>query len=155
VKAAELIRRRRDELSGIMIREAGKTWREADADTCEAIDFCEFYARSAVGLFRPQRLGQFVGELNHLWYEPRGVVAVISPWNFPLAICAGMTTAALATGNTAIVKPSTQTRGIAKLMCEILWEAGVPDDVLPTCCGSCPAPAAWSARRWSTTAAWP
>jgi len=113
-----------------MIREAGKTWREADADTCEAIDFCEFYARSAVGLFRPQRLGQFVGELNHLWYEPRGVVAVISPWNFPLAICAGMTTAALATGNTAIVKPSTQTRVIAKLMCEILWEAGVPDDVL-------------------------
>jgi len=136
LSAAEGMRRRRDELAGVMIREAGKTWREADADACEAIDFCEFYARSAVGLSRPRRLGQFVGELNHLWHEPRGVVAVISPWNFPLAICAGMTTAALATGNTAIVKPSTQTRGIARLMCEILWEAGVPADVLQFLPGS-------------------
>ena len=130
VQAAAAMRDRRDELAAIMIREAGKTWREADADVCEAIDFCEYYARVAVGLFQPQRLGQFVGELNHQWYQPRGVAAVISPWNFPLAICCGMTTAALVTGNTAVVKPSTQTRGIARLMCEILWQAGVPGDVL-------------------------
>ena len=130
IRAAGHLRLRRDELAGMIIREAGKTWREADADVCEAIDFCEYYARSAVGLFRPQRLGQFVGELNHAWYEPRGVAAVISPWNFPLAICAGMTTAALVTGNTAVVKPSTQTRGIARAMCEILWSSGVPDEVL-------------------------
>ena len=124
------MRDRRDELAAIMIREAGKPWREADADVCEAIDFCQYYARSAVGLFRPQRLGQFVGELNQQWYEPRGVAAIISPWNFPLSICCGMTTAALATGNTAVVKPSTQTRGIARAMCEILWQAGLPADVL-------------------------
>ena len=124
------MRDRRDELSAIMVREAGKPWREADADTCEAIDFCEYYAREAVGLFQPKRLGVYVGELNHDWHQPRGVVSVISPWNFPLAICCGMTTAALATGNTALVKPSTQTRGVAQAMCDILWQAGVPKDVL-------------------------
>ena len=130
LKAAALLRDRRDEASAIMIREAGKPWREADADVCEAIDFCEYYARCAVRLFQPQRLGLFVGELNHQWYQPRGVTSVISPWNFPLAICMGMTTAALAVGNTAVVKPSTQTRAIAQMMCEILWQAGVPADVL-------------------------
>jgi len=126
VGAAATMRRRRDELAAVMIREAGKTWREADADVCEAIDFCEYYARLAVGLFQPRRLGRFVGELNHQWYQPRGVAAIISPWNFPLAICAGMTAAALVTGNTAVVKPSSQTRTIARLLCEILWQAGVP-----------------------------
>jgi RHH-type proline utilization regulon transcriptional repressor/proline dehydrogenase/delta 1-pyrroline-5-carboxylate dehydrogenase len=130
IKAAALMRDRRDELSAIMVREAGKPWREADADTCEAIDFCEYYARTAVGLFQPQRLGQFVGELNHQWHQGRGVTSVISPWNFPLAICCGMTTAALVVGNPALVKPSTQTRGVAQAMCEILWTAGVPKDVL-------------------------
>lgn len=130
LEAASLMRRRRDELAAIMIREAGKPWREADADVCEAIDFCEYYARSAVRLFQPERLGLFVGELNHQWYQPRGVVSVISPWNFPLAICCGMTTAALVVGNTAVVKPSTQTRGIAQVMCEILWQAGIPREVL-------------------------
>ena len=130
LKAAALMRDRRDELSAIMVREAGKPWREADADTCEAIDFCEYYARCAVGLFNPQRLGQFVGELNHQWHQGRGVTSVISPWNFPLAICCGMTTAALVVGNPALVKPSTQTRGVAQAMCDILWTAGVPKDVL-------------------------
>ena len=81
-------------------------------------------------LFQPKRLGRYVGELNTTWYEPRGVAAVISPWNFPLAICTGMTTAALVTGNTVIVKPSGQTVGIARVMCDILWQAGVPADVL-------------------------
>ena len=130
VRAAAAMRRCRDRLAAVMIREAGKTWREADADVCEAIDFCEYYARVAVGLFQPKRLGRFVGELNHQWYQPRGVAAIISPWNFPLAICAGMTTAALVTGNTAVVKPSSQTRGIAQLLCEMLWQAGVPAEVL-------------------------
>jgi RHH-type proline utilization regulon transcriptional repressor/proline dehydrogenase/delta 1-pyrroline-5-carboxylate dehydrogenase len=136
VKAAALMRARRDELSGVILREAGKTWREADADVCEAIDFCEYYARQAVGLFRPQRLGRFVGERNEFWYQPRGVAVVISPWNFPLAICTGMTTAALVTGNPAIVKPSMQTPGIAQRMCEILWQAGVPREVLQFLPGS-------------------
>ena len=81
-------------------------------------------------LFQPKRLGQFVGELNYEWYQPRGVASVISPWNFPLAICTGMTVAALAVGNTAVVKPSSQTRAIAQMMCEILWLSGVPADAL-------------------------
>jgi len=130
VAAAALLRRRRDELAGIMIREAGKTWREADADVCEAIDFCEYYARTAVALFRPRRLGRFVGELDEAWCQPRGVAGVISPWNFPLAICTGMAAAALVTGNTALVKPSAETPAIALAMCESLWESGVPGEVL-------------------------
>jgi RHH-type proline utilization regulon transcriptional repressor/proline dehydrogenase/delta 1-pyrroline-5-carboxylate dehydrogenase len=136
VDAAERMRSRRDELAGIVIREAGKPWREADADVCEAIDFCRYYARQAVELFRPRQAGRFVGELNHDWYEPRGVAAVISPWNFPLAISTGMTAAALVTGNTVIVKPSTQTPGIAKVMCEVFWAAGVPENVLQFLPGS-------------------
>ena len=130
VQAAAAMRKDRDRLAAIMIREAGKTWREADADVCEAIDFCEYYARMAVGLFLPERLGRFVGELNHQWHQGRGVAAVISPWNFPMAICTGMTAAALVTGNTAIVKPSSQTRCIARQLCEILWRSGVPAEVL-------------------------
>ncbi len=129
-RTAELMQQRRDELSGIIIREAGKPWREADADVCEAIDFCEYYARQAVGMFRPKRLGQFIGEHNTQWYEPRGVSVVISPWNFPLAICCGMTAAALVTGNPVIVKPAEQTPGIAKMMCDLFHKAGVPGDVL-------------------------
>jgi RHH-type transcriptional regulator, proline utilization regulon repressor / proline dehydrogenase / delta 1-pyrroline-5-carboxylate dehydrogenase len=129
-KAAQIMRDRRDELSGIIIKENGKDWRNADADVCEAIDFMEYYARLAVPLFEPQRLGRFVGELDLQLYQPRGVAAVISPWNFPLAICCGMTTAALVTGNTVIVKPAEQTPGIAKVMCEILWQAGAPKEAL-------------------------
>ncbi len=123
VRAAALMRSRRDELSGVMIKESGKTWREADADTCEAIDFCEYYARTAVELFQRKRIGKFIGELDEMIHEPRGVAVVIAPWNFPLAICCGMTVAALVTGNPVIVKPAEQTVGIAKLMCDILSQA--------------------------------
>ena len=130
VRAADLMRARRDELAGVVIRESGKTWREADADVCEAIDFCEYYARESVRMFARERLGRFVGELDEQWYQPRGVAAVISPWNFPLAICCGMAAAALVTGNTAVVKPAEQTPGIAKILCDVLWQAGVPRDVL-------------------------
>lgn len=123
MRAAAMMRAQRDELSAIMIKEAGKTWREADADTCEAIDFCEFYARLAVPMFNRQRIGRFIGELDEIFHEPRGVAVVISPWNFPLAICCGMTVAALVTGNTAIVKPAEQTPGVAKAMMDILHAA--------------------------------
>jgi len=148
IKAAAVMRTRRDELSAVMIREAGKTWREADADTCEAIDFCEYYARLAVPMFVRERLGKFIGELDEQWYQPRGVAVVISPWNFPLAICCGMTVAALVMGNTVIVKPAEQTPGIAKLMCDILQEAllsvlsgpGIPPDSTRNILHFCPAP---------------
>ncbi len=137
VKAAATLRAQRDALSGVMIKESGKTWREADADICEAIDFCEYYARQAVPMFERQRLGRFIGELDEQWYQPRGVAVIISPWNFPLAICCGMTTAALVTGNTVIVKPAEQTPGIARIMFDILQEAlnsvGAPKDVLHFC----------------------
>jgi RHH-type proline utilization regulon transcriptional repressor/proline dehydrogenase/delta 1-pyrroline-5-carboxylate dehydrogenase len=130
VKAAAAMRARRDELCGVIIREAGKAWREADGDVCEAIDFCEYYARQAAGLFDRARLGRFVGELDEVTHQPRGVCAVISPWNFPLAICCGMAVAALVTGNTVAVKPAEQTVGIAQILCEILWSAGVPRECL-------------------------
>ncbi len=130
VEAADLMRQRRDELSGIIIKEAGKPWKEADADVCEAIDFCHYYARLAPRLCTEQPLGEFLGERNDLFYQPRGVAAVISPWNFPLAICTGMTVAALVTGNTAIVKPAEQTPGIASVMAGLFWQAGVPREVL-------------------------
>ena len=123
VRAAAAMRKQRDGLAGVMIRESGKPWREADADVCEAIDFCEYYARTAIPLFSRQRLGRFVGELDEQLYQPRGVAAVISPWNFPLAILAGMTSAALVTGNTVIMKPAEQTPGIASIFFDILHEA--------------------------------
>jgi len=129
-RTAKLMRERRDELSGIVLRESSKPWREADADVCEAIDFCEYYARCAIGLFQPRRLGRYIGELDETWCQPRGVAVVISPWNFPLAICCGMTVAALVTGNPVIVKPAEQSPAIAKMMCEIFWQAGAPRDVL-------------------------
>jgi RHH-type proline utilization regulon transcriptional repressor/proline dehydrogenase/delta 1-pyrroline-5-carboxylate dehydrogenase len=130
IRAAGILRRRRDEIAGIEIREAGKPWAEADADVCEAIDFCEYYARESIRLFEPVRLGKFVGELNEQWHQPRGVAVVIAPWNFPLAIPCGMTVAALVTGNATILKPAEQTPGIARVLCDVLWEAGVPREVL-------------------------
>ena len=139
IRTAAKMRAARDELAGIMIKEAGKTWREADADVCEAIDFCEYYARCAVPLFERQRLGKFIGELDQTFYQPRGVAVVISPWNFPLAICCGMTTAALVTGNTVIIKPAEQTPAIAQRMFDMLSqslrEVNAPADVLHFCPG--------------------
>lgn len=122
-RAAQAMRERRDELSGIIIKENGKDWRNADGDVAEAIDFCEYYARQVVTLFDRQRLGRFIGELDETWYQPRGVAVVISPWNFPLAIACGMTTAALVTGNTVILKPAEQTPAIAHVLFEILQDA--------------------------------
>ncbi len=127
--AAEL-RRRRDELSAWMVWEVGKTWREADADTCEAIDFCEYYAREMIRLAKPQRLGRVPGELNLLMYQARGVAAVIAPWNFPLAIIAGMTVAAAVTGNTVIMKPAEQSSVIAAKLMECITAAGLPPGVI-------------------------
>ncbi|MDQ7014521.1 MAG: proline dehydrogenase family protein [Planctomycetota bacterium] len=120
VNAAAAMRARRDELSGIIIKENGKCWVDADADVAEAIDFCEYYAREAVHLFRRERIGRFIGELDEQFYQPRGVAVVISPWNFPLAIACGMSAAALVTGNTVILKPAEQTAGIARVLCDIL-----------------------------------
>jgi RHH-type proline utilization regulon transcriptional repressor/proline dehydrogenase/delta 1-pyrroline-5-carboxylate dehydrogenase len=130
IRTADLMRQRRDELAGIIIRESAKPWRSADADVCEAIDFLNYYARQAVALFEGQSLGRYLLEHNTLFHRARGVAAIISPWNFPLAICTGMTAAALVTGNTAIVKPAEQSSWIARVMVDLFHEAGVAESVV-------------------------
>src|SRR5829696_1614409 len=128
--AAATLRERRLELAALQVRECAKPWAEADADVCEAIDYLEYYGRGAVALERGRELLQVPGERNTMRYAPRGVVAVISPWNFPLAIPTGMTAAALAAGNAAVLKPAEQSPGSALALVGALYEAGVPPDAL-------------------------
>jgi RHH-type proline utilization regulon transcriptional repressor/proline dehydrogenase/delta 1-pyrroline-5-carboxylate dehydrogenase len=130
VKAADGMRRRRFELAAWEIAETGKGWREADADVAEAIDFLEFYAQEMHRLGQPRRLGHAPGELNHLMWSPRGLVAVIPPWNFPLAIPTGMVSAALVTGNVVLFKPSERAIKMGALLIELLSAAGIPDGAL-------------------------
>ncbi len=125
-KAASEISRRRYELAAWEIFEVGKPWREADADVAEAIDFLRYYADEMDRLARPVRLGNRPGEHNQRTYEPRGVTAVIAPWNFPLAIPTGMVSAALVTGNSVLFKPSERSPVLGTLLTDILIEAGVP-----------------------------
>ena len=118
VRAAAILRERRLRLAALAVRECAKPWAEADADVCEAIDFLEFYARGALALDQaPPQLLQVPGERNALTYRPRGVAAVIAPWNFPLAIPLGMTAAALATGNCVVLKPAEQAPEIGRASC--------------------------------------
>jgi RHH-type proline utilization regulon transcriptional repressor/proline dehydrogenase/delta 1-pyrroline-5-carboxylate dehydrogenase len=128
--AARWMRERRLRLAALAVRECAKPWPEADADVCEAIDFLEYYARGAVELERGAPLLQVPGERNEMRWAPRGVAAVISPWNFPLAICCGMTSAALATGNAVVVKPAEQSPACGLMVVEALRAAGVPPDAL-------------------------
>ncbi len=127
--AAAIMRTRRFDLAAVQVFEVGKPWREADADVAEAIDFCEFYAAEAERLLARRRV-DVPGEENVTTHLPRGVAVVIAPWNFPLAILCGMTTAALVTGNTVVMKPAEQSSLVALRLFEILREAGVPAGVL-------------------------
>jgi len=129
-RIAAILRERKHEFSAMMVLEESKSWPEADGDTAEAIDFCEFYAREMERLSQPQPLTKYPGEKNELEFIPLGVCAVIPPWNFPLAILTGMTTAALVTGNTVVLKPSSDSPAIATLFVEAAEEAGVPPGVL-------------------------
>jgi 1-pyrroline-5-carboxylate dehydrogenase len=135
-RVAELMRARKHELSAWMIHEVAKTWPEADGDTAEAIDFLEFYARDMLHYGAPQPLTKLAGEENRLEYIPLGVGAVIPPWNFPLAIMAGMTAAAIVTGNTVVLKPSSDAPTIAYKFFELLEEAGMPAGVVNFMTGS-------------------
>ena len=130
IAAAAWMRERRLELAALEVRECAKPWPEADADVCEAIDFLEYYARGAIELERGAELLQVPGERNDMRYVPRGVTAVISPWNFPLAIPCGMTAAALATGNTVVLKPAEQSPGCALRLVQALRAGGVPPSAL-------------------------
>jgi RHH-type transcriptional regulator, proline utilization regulon repressor / proline dehydrogenase / delta 1-pyrroline-5-carboxylate dehydrogenase len=129
LRAAAILRERRDEIAAWEVLEAGKAWREADADVAEAIDFMEYYARQALRLAEPQWLN-VAGETNAYVHCPRGVAVIVPPWNFPLAILTGMLTAAIVTGNTAVVKPSSQTPVVAAQFMGVLREAGLPGGVV-------------------------
>ena len=126
IAAAAWLRERRLELAALEVRECAKPWPEADADVCEAIDFLEYYARSALELERGRPVLQVPGERNELRYVPRGIAAVISPWNFPLAIPCGMTAGALAAGNTAVLKPAEQSPACALWLVQALRAGGIP-----------------------------
>jgi 1-pyrroline-5-carboxylate dehydrogenase len=134
--AADIIRQRKFEFCAWLTYEVGKSWAEADADVAETIDFLEFYAREALRLAAATTPIQLPGERNELIYIPLGVGAVIPPWNFPFAIMAGMTAAAIVTGNTVILKPSSDSPTIAAKFVEVLEEAGLPGGVVNFCPGS-------------------
>ena len=131
-KAAAIIRKRKYEFSALMTKEAGKPWPEADADTAEAIDFLEYYGRQMMTLTTVDNktLSRRNIERNEYKYIPLGVAAVITPWNFPLAILAGMTSAAVVGGNTVLLKPAITTQVIAYKFMEVLHEAGLPKGVV-------------------------
>jgi 1-pyrroline-5-carboxylate dehydrogenase len=129
-RVAQICRERKFELSALICYEVGKSWAEADADTAETIDFCEFYAREMLRLAGKHPVTPQKGEKNYLVYIPLGVGAVIPPWNFPAAIAAGMTAASLVTGNTVVLKPSEESPAVAAKVVEIFYEAGVPKDAL-------------------------
>jgi RHH-type proline utilization regulon transcriptional repressor/proline dehydrogenase/delta 1-pyrroline-5-carboxylate dehydrogenase len=129
-RAAGWMRARRDELAALEVYEAGKPWKEADADVCEAIDFCEYYGRRMLRLEEGGEVESPPGEANALRYQPRGLVTVISPWNFPLAIPTGMVTAALVAGNCVLLKPAEQAPATAARLVDALHAAGLPPGVL-------------------------
>jgi 1-pyrroline-5-carboxylate dehydrogenase len=136
LNAAKIIRERHFEFCAWLTYEVGKNWAEADADVGETIDFLEFYAREALRLAKAETPIQLPGEFNQLMYIPLGVGAVIPPWNFPFAIMAGMTSASIVTGNTVILKPSSDSPTIAAKFVEVLEEAGMPGGVVNFCPGS-------------------
>ncbi len=129
-RAGDILRQRRFEMNAWVVYEVGKTWPEADADVAETIDFCEFYGREMLRLAKPQPLTPIAGERNYLAYIPLGVGVVIPPWNFPCAIMAGLTLASIVTGNTVVLKPSSDSPAVAAKFVEILQEAGVPEGVV-------------------------
>nr|WP_263323755.1 L-glutamate gamma-semialdehyde dehydrogenase [Neobacillus sp. Marseille-Q6967] len=129
-KAATIIRRRKHEFSALLTKEAGKPWKEADADTAEAIDFLEYYGRQMLSLKNGVPVNSRPNEFNRYDYIPLGVGIIISPWNFPLAIMAGTTVAAIVSGNTVLLKPASTTPIVAAKFVEVMEEAGLPKGVL-------------------------
>jgi len=129
-KAAAIIRRRKHEFSALMTKESGKPWREADADTAEGIDFLEYYGRQMLALKDGVPVLSRFNEFNRYDYIPLGVGVIISPWNFPFAIMAGTTVAAIVSGNTVLLKPASTTPIIAAKFVEVMEEAGLPKGVL-------------------------
>ncbi|MBZ5649320.1 MAG: aldehyde dehydrogenase family protein, partial [Acidobacteriia bacterium] len=132
----DVLRERKFEFCAWLVFEVSKNWAEADADIAETIDFCEYYAREALRLSRTELPVQMPGERDTLLYIPLGVGAVIPPWNFPCAIMAGMTLASIVSGNTVILKPSSDSPTIAAKFVELLEECGLPEGVVNFCPGA-------------------
>ncbi|MGO4889760.1 L-glutamate gamma-semialdehyde dehydrogenase [Anaerobacillus sp. MEB173] len=130
IRAAAIVRRRKHEFSAWLVKEGGKPWKEADADTAEAIDFMEYYARQMVEIKNGKSINSREGELNQYMYTPIGVTVTISPWNFAFAIMAGTTVAPIVTGNTVLLKPASTTPVVAAKFVEVLEEAGLPKGVV-------------------------
>jgi len=128
-RAADYARKNIFKLAAWQVLEVGKQWDQAHADVGEAIDFLEYYAREMIRLSRPRRMGRAPGEINHLLYQGKGIAAVIAPWNFPLAISCGMTSAALVTGNCVIYKPATLSSVVGYTLTSIYQAAGIPKGV--------------------------
>ena len=135
-KAAQIVRERKFELGALVCYEVGKSWIEADADVAETIDFCEYYGREMLRLSEPVKLTPMRGERNYMVYIPLGVGAVIPPWNFPMAIMAGLVVSSLVTGNTVVLKPAADSPTIAAKFVDILHEAGVPKEAVQFLTGS-------------------
>jgi len=135
-RVAAILRTRKFEFNAWLVVEVGKNWAEAEADTCEAIDFCELYARLALQMDQAEPVVQLPGERDTLRYIPLGVGAVIPPWNFPLAILCGMTVASVVCGNTVVLKPSSDSPTIAAKFFEAMEEAGLPPGVVNFCPGA-------------------
>jgi 1-pyrroline-5-carboxylate dehydrogenase len=135
-RVGDLLRERKFEFGAWMVFEVSKNWAEADADVAETIDFCEYYSREALRLASTELPVQMAGERDTLLYIPLGVGAVIPPWNFPCAIMAGMTLASIVSGNTVILKPSSDSPTIAAKFVELLEEAGMPEGVVNFCPGA-------------------
>ena len=129
-KAAKIMRKRKHEFSAVMVYEVGKTWPEADADTAEAIDFMDFYAREMLRYASKQPVTKIPGEKNEVVYIPLGVGVVVPPWNFALAILAGMSSAAIVTGNTIVLKPSSDSPMTGWMYFDLMREVGVPAGVI-------------------------
>ncbi len=130
LRAARIMRERRFEFDAAMVLEVGKNWLEADADFAEAVDFLEFYSREAIRYEQPCGVTPYPGEIQEVRYIPLGVGVIIPPWNFPCAIMAGMTTAAAVSGNTVVLKPSSDAPLVATMFIECLEEAGLPPGVV-------------------------
>src|SRR5436853_5914777 len=135
-RVGDLLRERKFEFCAWLVFEVSKNWAEADADIAETIDFCEFYSREALRLSKVEPPVQLPGERDYLFYIPLGVGAVIPPWNFPAAIMAGMTLASIVAGNTASLKPSSDSPTIAAKFVELLEESGMPEGVVNFCPGA-------------------
>ena len=139
---AEVMRQKRWELAAYEVFEVSKGWREADADVTEAIDYLEYYAREMLRLGDARETQSLASEANTYFYEPRGIAAIIAPWNFPLAILTGMTAAALVAGNCALMKPAEQSPIMAVHLLDILRQAGLPEDAVRF-----PVEGGWARRR--------